>query len=165
MPGGNVVSKPPQGRLQVPEPLINAGERIVRFGEILVVTAGGLLLLAAVIVAAGTLFVLFVSGVIHSLGSIDSIPELQTAVQRVFAGVLLLMLGLELLETLKSYFTDFRLNIEIILIVALIALGRHIMLLDIEHTDGTVLLGVAALTLALAVSYRLVRGRGAEEES
>jgi uncharacterized membrane protein (DUF373 family) len=135
------------------------GERVVRLGTLIVVAAAGLLILAAVFLATGALFVLFADGVQANLGSIRTIPELQVAVQRVFAGVLLLVLGLELLETLKNYFTDSRIRTEIILVVALIAIARHIMLLDVEHTSGAVLLGSAALTLALAVSYWLVRGK------
>jgi uncharacterized membrane protein (DUF373 family) len=69
------------------------------------------------------------------------------------------MLGLELLETLKTYFTESHIRIEVILVVALIAIARHIMLMDIDHTSGPVLVGSAALTLALAVSYWLIRSR------
>ncbi len=136
-------------------------ERVVRLGEIAVIACAGLLVLIAVILAAGTLFVLFAEGVRANLGVIGSIDALQVAIQKVFAGVLLLMLGLELMETLKSYFTESQVRIEVILIVALIAIARHVMLLDITQTSGAVLLGAAALTLALAASYRLVRSRRA----
>lgn len=139
--------------------LTAAAERVVRLGEITVVAAAGLLVLTAVVLAAGTLFVLFADGVRTELGSIGSIEALQVAIQKVFAGVLLLMLGLELLETLKSYFTTSQVRIEVILIVALIAVARHVMLIDLTQTSGAVLLGAAALTLALAASYRLVRGK------
>jgi uncharacterized membrane protein (DUF373 family) len=149
-PGGR---SSPERRLQA------VGERVVRVGEIVVVAAGGLLVLAAVILATGTLIVLFVAGASSGLGSIDSIPELQVAIQRVFAGVLLLMLGLELLETLKCYFTESQIRIEVILVVALIAVARHVMVLDVEHTNGAVLLGCAALVVGLAASYWLVRSR------
>ena len=43
--------------------------------------------------------------------------------------------------------------------VALIAVARHVMLLELDQTSGAVLLGSAALILALAASYWLVRGR------
>jgi uncharacterized membrane protein (DUF373 family) len=137
------------------------GERIARNGEIIVVAVSGLLVLAAVMFASGTLVVLFADGVRANIGSVDTIAELQNGVQRVFAGVLLLMLGLELLETLKAYFTESQIRIEVILIVALIAVARHVMLLDIEHANADVLLGSAALTLALAASYWLVKWRRA----
>lgn len=139
--------------------LLPLTERAVRVTEVIVIVAATALVIASVILATVTMYGLFIQGVSTDLGSIQSIDALQAAVQRVFGGVLLLMLGLELLETLKSYFTDFRFKIEIILIVSMIAIGRHIMLLDIEHTSGAVLLGSAGLMLALAASYVLVRER------
>jgi uncharacterized membrane protein (DUF373 family) len=134
-----------------------AAERLARAGEIIVVAAGGVLIMIAVLLAAATLFVLFFQRLGTHWDTIESIEGLQTAVEKVFAGVLLLMLGLELLETLKSYFVESQIRIEVILVVAMIAVTRHIMLLDIEHVGGPVLLGSAALTLALALSYALIR--------
>jgi len=83
----------------------------------------------------------------------------QVAIQKVFAGVLLLMLGLELLETLKTYFRQYHIRTEVILVVAIIAVGRHIIQFDFEHASGSVLAGMALLIVALAVSYYLVRAR------
>ena len=136
--------------------------RAVRFSERIIVLAAGLLVLAAIGIAAITLYELFIQGVRTNLRSIESIDALQEGVQSVFAGVLLLMLGLELLETLKNYFIDSQIRTEVILIVALIAVARHVMVIDIAHASGGVLLGSAVLTLALAASYRLVRTRRAK---
>ena len=44
-----------------------------------------------------------------------------------------------------------------ILVVAIIAVGRHIIQIDFEHTSGAVLAGTATLMLALAASYALIR--------
>jgi uncharacterized membrane protein (DUF373 family) len=140
-----------------PRVLSAVGGRVARASEIIVVASAGILVMAAVLVAAAALFLLFYQGVRANLGVIESVEQLQAAVQSVFAGVLLLMLGLELLETLKSYFTESQIRIEVILVVALIAVARHLMLIDIAHADGLELLGAAALTLALAVSYVLIR--------
>ncbi len=43
-----------------------------------------------------------------------------------------------------------------ILAVALIAVGRHIMVLDLEHVSGVQTVGVAALVLALVGGYYLL---------
>jgi uncharacterized membrane protein (DUF373 family) len=87
----------------------------------------------------------------------DSIAELQHSVQRTFAGVLLIILGLELLDTLKVYFTEHRLRLEVILIVAIIAVGRHIIQLDLERLEATVLLGIGVLLVALTAGYFLIK--------
>jgi uncharacterized membrane protein (DUF373 family) len=77
--------------------------------------------------------------------------------QQSFAGVLTVVLGLELLETLNTYFTEHHVRLEVILVVAIIAIGRHVIQIDFEHTAGTVLLGIAGVILALTLGYFLVK--------
>jgi uncharacterized membrane protein (DUF373 family) len=134
-------------------------EKLVRGFELLIVCAAGLLLMLAVAVATVLMYGLFVSGIQNNLGSIQSVAETQSAIQRVFAGVLLLLLGLELLETLKTYFSDYHVRTEVILVVAMIAVGRHIVQIDFEHIAPAGLAGLAVLVLALSISYFLVRRR------
>src|SRR5437868_9046039 len=57
---------------------------------------------------------------------IDSVPELQRGLQRSIAGVLLVVLALELREALRNYFVEHRVRVEVILSLARIAIGRHI---------------------------------------
>jgi uncharacterized membrane protein (DUF373 family) len=153
------MSNGPGPRAHPPRRLAELGEKLVRISEFSVVTAAGLLVIAAVMIATAVLYTLFINGIRTNLGSIQSIDHIQQAIQHVFAGVLLLMLGLELLETLKTYFQHYRIRTEVILVVAMIAVGRHIIQFDFEHTSGSVLAGMAALMLALAISYYLVRLR------
>jgi uncharacterized membrane protein (DUF373 family) len=100
----------------------------------------------------------------RSWGQIDSIAELQQAVQALFAGVLLVVLGLELLDTLRNYFIEHRFRMEFLISVALIAVARHIIQLDYEHTSPWLVMAVALLIFSLAASYvglrALVRDRG-----
>jgi uncharacterized membrane protein (DUF373 family) len=115
------------------------------------------LLIMSVAIAIVMLYVLFFSGIRAHLMAIDSVSAVQTALQHVFAGVLLVLLGLELIETLNAYSADHHVRIEVVLIVAMIALGRHIVQMDFEHLSGPVLFGVAALMIALAVSYYAIK--------
>lgn len=89
--------------------------------------------------------------------AIDSAPEFQMRVQNAFGGALLVLLGLELLETVRTYFNEHRVRLEVIMIVAMIAVSRHIITIDFEHADGPWLAGVAALVIALGAAYYLVR--------
>jgi uncharacterized membrane protein (DUF373 family) len=93
----------------------------------------------------------------RSWGQIDSIGELQQAVQSLFAGVLLVVLGLELMDTLRNYFIEHRLRVELLISVALIAVARHVIQLDYEHTAPWLVASIALLVLALAASYVGVR--------
>ena len=140
------------------------GEGIVQRFELIAVMAVQLLLVVAVAAAIAVLYVLFVNGVRNNLVAISSVAEMQTALQRTFAGVLLVMMGLELIETLKTYFADHHIRIEVILIVAMIAVGRHIVQIDLEHMGGPALVGIAALIVGLAVSYFLVKRTHVQSE-
>src|SRR4051812_40132441 len=85
------------------------GEWIVRGCEVGVIMAAGLLVFTAVVVATFVLYDLFVlDGRSETLKSIDSLNALQRDVEQVFAGVLLLLLGLELLRSLTSFFKGHR---------------------------------------------------------
>jgi uncharacterized membrane protein (DUF373 family) len=99
--------------------------------------------------------------VIRELGrswtQIDSIAELQQAVQALFAGVLLVVLGLELMDTLRNYFIEHRLRVEFLISVALIAVARHVIQLDYEHESPWLVIAIAVLIFALAVSYVAIR--------
>ncbi len=131
--------------------------------ERIVIVLLQILLLAVLVIAIAEMFVLFYQAIARHFDGgqtvldVETVSDLQRAVQRAFAGILLIILGLELLDTLRSYFTEHRLRLEIILIIATIAIGRHIIVLDFEHVRGDTLLGIAALTLAVTVGYYLVR--------
>jgi uncharacterized membrane protein (DUF373 family) len=93
----------------------------------------------------------------RSWTKIDSISELQQAVQALFAGVLLVVLGLELMDTLRNYFIEHRLRVEFLISVALIAVARHVIQLDYEHESPWLVMAIAVLTFSLAASYVGVR--------
>ena len=116
-----------------------------------------LLLMIVIVVAVLDLFWLLFTGASDWLRNVDSIPDLQLAVQRRFAGVLLILLGLEILESLKIFLKEHRVRLELIRILAVIAVARHIIQLDFEHTDGFVLIGIGALVIALTAGYFLVK--------
>src|SRR5215470_3429625 len=93
----------------------------------------------------------------RSWSQIDSVAELQQAVQALFAGVLLVVLGLELMDTLRNYFIEHRLRVEFLISVALIAIARHVIQLDYEHVSPWLVLALAALIFSLAASYVGIR--------
>ncbi len=74
-----------------------------------------------------------------------------------FGFFLLIVIGVEVLETIKAYLRDNVIHIEIVLEVALIAIARKIIVLDLDKYDGVSVLAVAALILALAVASMLRR--------
>jgi uncharacterized membrane protein (DUF373 family) len=137
---------------------------ILRGFETTVVVAVGLLLAIAVAIAVVVLYVLIFDGLRTNLSSLESVSNLQVALQNVFGGVMLVLLGLELIDTLKVYSADHHIRTEVILVVAMMAVGRHIIQIDYEHTSGLELVGIATITVALAVSYFLVKRARSEPD-
>lgn len=125
--------------------------------ERFVLVAVQLLLMGLILVAVADLIWLMWHGLLNQLVAITDVEHLQRALQRGFAGILLVLIGLELLETLRAYLHDRHVRLEVVLIVAVIAMGRHIIMLDFERMHGLSLLGVAALMLALTGGYFLIR--------
>ncbi|MDM0067116.1 phosphate-starvation-inducible PsiE family protein [Variovorax sp. J31P207] len=134
--------------------------KITKWFERSVLVAAQVLLMAVILAMVVQLWIMFSSAIVDQFGNIDSVPELMKSVQTAFSGVLLIILGLELMETLRVYFKSHRIRLETILAVAIIAVGRHVINLDVEHMAGSSLVGVAAIVLALAGGYYLVRTRG-----
>ena len=74
-----------------------------------------------------------------------------------FGFFLLILIGVELLETIKAYLQDKVVHSEIVLEVALIAIARKVIILDFKDYDSTVILGIAALIITISASYYIIR--------
>jgi uncharacterized membrane protein (DUF373 family) len=138
-------------------------ERVVRVSERGVLSTAQLLLIVLVLLGLMDLLYLLVRCIGADLLMIDSVGELQNAMQHGVAGIMLVLIGLELLETVRAYLEDHQVRLETVLIVAVIALGRHILELDLETLNGLTLLGIAALMIALTAIYFLIRRRTAPQ--
>jgi uncharacterized membrane protein (DUF373 family) len=122
-----------------------------------VLTGVQVLLMILIVIGLLDLFYLLIRRLGDRIVAIDSVGELQHAMQHGFAGILLILIGLELIETVRAYVHEQHVRLEIVLIVATIAVGRHILEIDLQATDGATLAGIAALTLALTTGYFLIR--------
>ena len=76
----------------------------------------------------------------------------------IFGLFLLVLIGIELLETImKTYLTQGMPHYEVVLSVAIIAIARKVIILDLKEVDSSSLLGIAAVILALSAGYYLMR--------
>ena len=76
----------------------------------------------------------------------------------IFGLFMLVLIGIELLETImKTYLSQGTPHYEVVLSVALIAIARKVIILDLKEVDSVSLLGIAAIVLALAAGYFLMR--------
>ena len=74
-----------------------------------------------------------------------------------FGQFLLVLIGIELLHSMKIYIEQRVVHLEAVLVVALIAVARKIIVLEPKELPAGSLLGIAAIVFALTLGYYLVR--------
>jgi uncharacterized membrane protein (DUF373 family) len=75
----------------------------------------------------------------------------------VFGFFLMLLIGVELLETIKAYLHENVVHSEIVLEVALIAISRKVITLNVKAYEPLALLGIAALIVAIGLAYFFIK--------
>ena len=75
----------------------------------------------------------------------------------IFGYFLLVLIGVELLETLKAYVKKDVLHVRVVLEVALIAVARKVIIEEPNDVPGLNLFGIAALILALGIAFYFER--------
>lgn len=74
-----------------------------------------------------------------------------------FGLFLLVLIGIELLHSVKTYIIRRTFHLETVLTVAMIAVARKIIVLEPKELPEGTLLGIAALVIALALGYYIMR--------
>jgi uncharacterized membrane protein (DUF373 family) len=75
----------------------------------------------------------------------------------VFGMFLLVLIGIELLETVKMYLTQKTVHVEIVFTVALIAVARKVIILDVKDLASLTLIGIGVIIFALSAGYYLIK--------
>lgn len=73
----------------------------------------------------------------------------------IFGFFLLILIGVELLETIRAYLQEHVVHVEVVIEVALIAIARKVIILDLKEITSETLIGIAAIVVALALAYFL----------
>ncbi len=84
-----------------------------------------------------------------------------------FGLFMLVIIGIELLETImKTYLTQGTPHFEVVLSVAIIAVARKVIILDIKEISSLSLIGLASIIMALTIGYYFMkRGSGLEKST
>ncbi len=76
----------------------------------------------------------------------------------IFGLFMLVLIGIELLETImKTYMTQGQAHYEVVLSVAIIAIARKVIILDLKEMDSGGLIGIASIIVALTLGYFLMK--------
>ena len=125
---------------------------IRRFEHAIVLVLLGLLM---VVVSLSTLELAW--RLFKDLASEDVLVLEITELFELFGYFLLVLIGMELLSTLRSYLYERVIHSEVVLEVALIAIAQKIIILDVSRAGGLTLLGLAGVIVALAAAFWTMR--------
>lgn len=132
---------------------MNKAGKIIQKGIIytLIVLMSGVLILATV-----ELGYYLVKSVIESEFALINLDQLMD----LFGVFMLVLIGIELLDTIKVYLKENVVHVEVVVLVAIIAVARKVVVLKIEEIDGVTIIGIALIIVALAVAYYLIKKAG-----
>jgi len=130
--------------------------------------AGVLTVLMFVLVAFATLEL--AGGMVRAIVSTirdgsDGVALSQEQLLEAFSAFLTVLVGLELIETIEVYFKGKSIPVVTIMLVAITALARKVIVLDMAHYDPLAIVGLALLVAAFPVGYYFVRRAGLPEDA
>lgn len=127
--------------------------KIIQTGIIytLIVLMSGVLILSTI-----ELGYYLIKSVIESKFALIDLDQLMD----LFGVFMLVLIGIELLDTIKVYLKENVVHVEVVVLVAIIAVARKVVVLKIEAIEGTTVIGIAFIIVALAVAYYLIKKAG-----
>jgi uncharacterized membrane protein (DUF373 family) len=122
------------------------------------IVAGVLLILMFVLLGIAVLELIWVplTLVIPALPGGDLLLS-ESELLGAFGVFLSVLIALELVETVEVYFKDREVHAEIVILVAMIALARKVVLLDLSKYSALSIMGMAALFIGLASTYVAIK--------
>jgi uncharacterized membrane protein (DUF373 family) len=149
------MSSPGLKRLQDDWPLLTYYQRF----ESMVALVLTLLIGLVIVVALFRLSFAVISGLL--LGALDPLDHV--VFQTIFGEIMTLLIALEFNHTLQYVVTRQQSIIQttVVVLIALLALARKFIILDLHTVSADQLFGLAGATVALGVTYWLVKERGA----
>ena len=121
--------------------------------EYLIVLALLLMMMLALLASTVELAFILVQQLLEPPMLLLDVKEMLT----VFAFFLMVLIGLELVETIKMYLEKDVFHVEVVVLVAIIAVSRKIIIIDYESISYETVLSIAALMIALSAGYFLLK--------
>ncbi len=116
----------------------------------------------------GVILVVIVDLIIFLIGDVanDPVGYFNTkSVIELFGLFLNVLIALELLENLTGYLKKHVVQVELVVVTALIAVARKIIIFDLSKYDSNDLLGLGVAILALSAGYWLIKNINRGKES
>jgi uncharacterized membrane protein (DUF373 family) len=125
-----------------------------------IIYAGLMIVLMAILAFA------MVDLVVSTAKTLYETPTVLTAHEEILllGAFLLVLIGVELLDTIKAYFTENTIHVEIVVLLAIIAVARKVILLDptgmVPSDYSFELIGIGIIVVGLAAGYYLIKKAG-----
>lgn len=135
-------------------------ERLTKFQNAILLVLTWMMALV-VLLATAELFYIIVEEIVAPplvLLEIDQLLE-------IFGYFLLVLIGIELLETFKIYLEENVINVQVVLLVAIIAIARKVIILDVKSLPSMTLIGIGAIVVSLSTGYYLVKKSQQDEKA
>jgi uncharacterized membrane protein (DUF373 family) len=139
-------------------PTLDAYERFEQIISLVLTALIAAVIVASVVQLAIRILILLASGVID--------PADHTVFQTIFGMIVTVLIALEFNHSLVGVVKRKHgiVQVRTVILIALLALVRKFMLIEINQTDPAMVLGLAVAVLALGGVYLLLRGREEQDE-
>lgn len=127
-------------------------KKIAKSFETIIIYILTLMMMVIIVLSTIAFAIVLIGDILRSPNFLPQISDLL----EIFGFFLLILIGVELLETIRAYLSEHVVHVEVVIEVALIAIARKVIILDLKETSATSLLGIAAIIISLAVAYYLV---------
>lgn len=122
------------------------------------------ILIWGIIMVIATILILAFLDIVYEISTRIISPPLMIidagGLMDLFSLFLVLLIGLELLETVKAYLKDDLLHVEFIILVAIIAIARKVIVWDFGKYSTRELISLSSMILALGITYFLIKKSG-----
>ena len=75
----------------------------------------------------------------------------------IFGMFLNVLVALEILQNITAYLRKHVIQVELVIVTSLVAIARKIIILDLDKTSGTSIIGLGVGIFALSISYWIIR--------
>jgi uncharacterized membrane protein (DUF373 family) len=126
--------------------------RTVKKGMILLV------LIVMYIVVAISIIELGITLYVDIFDPTDGVMFLQIdQLLQTFGFFFIILIGFELIETIEMYFKENVIHAEIVLLIAVIAVSRKVILLDLDKHEPIAVVGLGVIIIGLGGCYALIK--------
>ena len=75
----------------------------------------------------------------------------------IFGFFLMVVIGLELFETIRVYVEDNTIHVEVVMLVAIVAVARKVIIIDYKEIEPMMNFSIAALIISLSCGYYIIK--------